>query len=72
MSVTDVRKLLDNMRTVWTDVGIVDANGEDDAFWVTLQAAAKNNNCRIYLPSGAICGIDGIKAVAVVEPLPIA
>jgi aspartate dehydrogenase len=34
----------------------------DDAFWSELQNIAKKNKCSIYLPSGAICGIDGLKS----------
>jgi aspartate dehydrogenase len=37
---------------------------EDDALWKGLQEAAKKNKCQIYLPSGAICGIDGIKSAS--------
>lgn len=29
-----------------------------------LSALARRNNCLIYLPSGAICGIDGLKALS--------
>ena len=36
----------------------------DDELWNSLQNTAKNNNCRIYLPSGAICGIDGLKSAS--------
>jgi aspartate dehydrogenase len=37
---------------------------EDDAFWNDLKNTAKKNNCKIFLPSGAICGIDGIKSAS--------
>jgi aspartate dehydrogenase len=36
----------------------------DDKLWEKLQDTAKKNNCRIYLPSGAICGIDGLKSAS--------
>jgi aspartate dehydrogenase len=32
-----------------------------------LFGLAKKNGCRIYFPSGAICGIDGIKALALLK-----
>jgi aspartate dehydrogenase len=32
----------------------------DDHFRLKLEEIAKNNNCKIYVPSGAVCGIDGI------------
>jgi aspartate dehydrogenase len=32
----------------------------DDGFRASLEKTAKEKNCRIYLPSGAVCGIDGI------------
>ena len=34
----------------------------DDDFRERLISIAKRNRCKIYLPSGAICGIDGIAA----------
>lgn len=34
----------------------------DDAFTAQMRALAKANGCRLYLPSGAIAGIDGLKA----------
>jgi aspartate dehydrogenase len=37
----------------------------DDRFWIKLQDTAKKNGCRIYLPSGAICGIDGLKSASI-------
>lgn len=32
--------------------------------YLSLFNLAKKNNCRVYLPSGAICGLDGVKAAA--------
>jgi len=32
----------------------------DDSFRKKLESIAKDNGCKIYLPSGAVCGIDGI------------
>jgi len=32
----------------------------DDSYRNRLEEIAKKNNCKIYLPSGAVCGIDGI------------
>jgi aspartate dehydrogenase len=39
----------------------------DDDLRERLVRAAKKNNCKIYLPSGAACGIDGIKAASVAK-----
>ena len=36
----------------------------DDTLWTAVQATAKKNQCRVFLPSGAICGIDGLKAAS--------
>lgn len=36
----------------------------DNEFYDELQLLAKENNAKIHLPSGAIVGLDGIKAVA--------
>ena len=32
----------------------------DDNFRKNLEKIAKEKKCKIYLPSGAVCGIDGI------------
>jgi aspartate dehydrogenase len=37
----------------------------DEKLWKTLQDLAHRHRCRIYLPSGAICGLDGIKSATV-------
>jgi len=34
----------------------------DNKLWQDLIKTAKENHCKIYLPSGAICGVDGIAA----------
>ncbi len=34
----------------------------NDKLWRSLKKLAKTNNCRIYLPSGAICGLDGLES----------
>jgi len=34
----------------------------DEALLESLTDNARKNRCKIYLPSGAVCGIDGIKA----------
>jgi aspartate dehydrogenase len=34
----------------------------DDSFRKELEKIAKKKNCKIYIPSGAVCGIDGIFA----------
>jgi aspartate dehydrogenase len=34
----------------------------DEPFWKEMKALAKKNKCKIFLPSGAICGIDGLCA----------
>jgi aspartate dehydrogenase len=36
----------------------------DDDLWHKLQTSANKNGCKIYLPSGAICGIDGLKSAS--------
>ena len=36
----------------------------DNEFYQELKSLAKQNNAKIHLPSGAIVGLDGIKAVA--------
>jgi len=37
----------------------------DDDFRSKLEKLAKKNKCKIYLPSGAVCGIDGILSASV-------
>ncbi|KYK26564.1 MAG: hypothetical protein AYK23_02855 [Candidatus Proteinoplasmatales archaeon SG8-5] len=37
----------------------------DDEFREKCKVMAKQNHCRVYVPSGAVCGIDGITAAAV-------
>lgn len=37
----------------------------DQNFWTRCRQLAKENNCRIYIPSGAICGTDGLHAASV-------
>ena len=37
----------------------------DDDFRFKLEKLAKENKCRIYLPSGAVCGIDGILSASI-------
>ncbi|MEM4257971.1 MAG: aspartate dehydrogenase [Candidatus Thermoplasmatota archaeon] len=36
----------------------------DDVFLDKLRSLARKNNCKIYLPSGAVCGIDGVYAAS--------
>lgn len=36
----------------------------DDVFRVKCKFLAKQNKCRIYIPSGALCGIDGLESAA--------
>ena len=36
----------------------------DEDFYLEIEEIAKDNNARVHLPSGAIVGLDGIKAVA--------
>jgi aspartate dehydrogenase len=36
----------------------------DEEFYFTIEKIAKENGTRVHLPSGAIVGLDGIKAVA--------
>jgi len=37
----------------------------DDVFKERLAYVALNNHCKIYLPSGAVCGIDGILSASI-------
>ncbi len=37
----------------------------DDNFREKLESIARKNKCRIYLPSGAVCGIDGVLSASV-------
>lgn len=39
----------------------------DDDFRKKLEKLAKENNCKIYLPSGAVCGIDGVLSASIEE-----
>jgi aspartate dehydrogenase len=39
----------------------------DEEFRDKCKILAKQNHCRVYVPSGAVCGIDGITAAAVEE-----
>lgn len=38
-----------------------------EQFWKRVQNAAKKHGGRIYIPSGAVCGIDGIKAASIAQ-----
>jgi aspartate dehydrogenase len=37
----------------------------DDAFREKLNSAAQKNHCKIYIPTGALCGIDGLCSASV-------
>ncbi|MFW6149034.1 MAG: aspartate dehydrogenase [Atribacterota bacterium] len=37
----------------------------DDKFRSKLEKIAKKNHCKIYLPSGAVCGIDGVLSASI-------
>ena len=37
----------------------------DDVFRKKIEATARKQNCKIYLPSGAVCGIDGILSASI-------
>ncbi|UCD12870.1 MAG: aspartate dehydrogenase [Thermoplasmatales archaeon] len=37
----------------------------DDSFRVKLEKIARENNCKIYIPSGAIFGIDGLYSASI-------
>jgi len=37
----------------------------DDALRKRLENTARKNHCKIYLPSGAVCGIDGVLAASI-------
>ncbi|MDY0386142.1 MAG: aspartate dehydrogenase [Methanolobus sp.] len=36
----------------------------DDRLYDTIKELAKDNNCKVYLPSGAIVGLDGLKSAS--------
>ena len=40
----------------------------DEALANQLEELARQNNLKVYLPSGAICGLDGVKAASI-EPI---
>lgn len=37
----------------------------DDTLRKKMEALARKNKCKIYLPSGAVCGIDGVLAASI-------
>jgi aspartate dehydrogenase len=37
----------------------------DEVLFMTIRELAKGNNCKVYLPSGAIAGLDGLKSASV-------
>jgi aspartate dehydrogenase len=37
----------------------------DEKFKFKLEKIAKKNNCKIFLPSGAVCGIDGVLSASI-------
>jgi aspartate dehydrogenase len=37
----------------------------DDSFRKKLETIARKHHCKIYLPSGAVCGIDGVLAASI-------
>lgn len=39
----------------------------DEKFWKRVQNTAKKYNGRLHIPSGAVCGIDGIKGAAIAQ-----
>ncbi len=39
----------------------------DNGFKDKLEKIARKNNCKIFLPSGAVCGIDGILSASIEE-----
>jgi aspartate dehydrogenase len=39
----------------------------DENLYQTIRELAKENNCKVYLPSGAITGIDGLKSASAEE-----
>jgi aspartate dehydrogenase len=45
----------------------------DDSLWAKIKNLAVENNCKVFLPSGAICGIDGLKSasMAVIDEVTI-
>jgi aspartate dehydrogenase len=36
----------------------------DEPFWEQMKTLAKKNKCKIFIPSGAVCGIDGLGAAS--------
>jgi aspartate dehydrogenase len=37
----------------------------DDELYSTLQKTSKDNDCCLYIPTGALCGVDGLSAASV-------
>ncbi len=58
-----VREYAERVIESGTDLIIMSIGGLlDDELRERLRAKARKHGCTIYLPSGAVCGIDGIKA----------
>jgi len=58
-----VRQYAERVIESGTDLIIMSIGGLlDDELRERLRAKARRHRCTIYLPSGAVCGIDGIKA----------
>jgi aspartate dehydrogenase len=61
-----VKEHADNVLANGKDLMIMSIGAlQDDDLWEGLKSSAKKNKCKIFLPSGAICGIDGIKSASV-------
>ena len=39
----------------------------DENLWKRVQNSAKKHNSRVYIPSGAVCGIDGLKSAGIAQ-----
>ncbi|MEE9224291.1 MAG: aspartate dehydrogenase [Thermoplasmata archaeon] len=37
----------------------------DQVFWEECKSLAKENDCKLYIPSGAVCGTDGLNSASV-------
>lgn len=58
-----VRQYAEQVIEAGTDLIIMSIGGLlDDELRERLRSKARQHGCTIYLPSGAVCGIDGIKA----------
>ena len=61
-----VREYASSILNAHKDIIIISVWGLfEDKFRIELEKIAKKKHCKIYLPSGAVCGIDGILSASV-------